>query len=507
MSSSDALTSSRAAGRGASRVEWRPWSRHAFDEAGRSRKPVLLSITAHWCRGCTIMDSTCYADAGIAATINRRFVPIRVDADRRPDIHDRYNLEGLPTTACLTPSGELLAGSTYLPPERLVSMLLEAADGYAERADELEERAAAAAAARRDRAPRPLASAPDLSAPDWFAELAVRECDRQFGGFGAGGRFLQIDALRVALRLVRSGRRPELAEAVRRTLDGMAEGAIHDRVEGGFFRYASARDWSKPRTEKLLSDQAGIASVYMEAADVLQRSDWMDVARRTIAFVSDALADRERGGFRASLAGDDDYYALGADARRERPRPDIDDTIFTDWNAAASRAFLQAAQAFPSPDLEREASRALDRVMSSFAGGDGVAHWADDPDAARGLLMDQVQAAAALLAHHEVNGRPGALEQALDLMRTAIRTLWDEHTGGFKDRRSAPDDVGLMRDPLRPLAANGDAARVLARLSTLTGDPDLQQRAIAVLQAQSSSYRRHGLAAAPYVAAVIDLLG
>ena len=38
----------------------------------------------------------------------------RVDTDRRPDINERYNLGGWPTTAFLTPEGELMTGGTFV---------------------------------------------------------------------------------------------------------------------------------------------------------------------------------------------------------------------------------------------------------------------------------------------------------------------------------------------------------------------------------------------------------
>jgi len=35
-------------------------------------------------------------------------VAVRVDNDRRPDINERYNMGGWPTTAFLTPDGDVL---------------------------------------------------------------------------------------------------------------------------------------------------------------------------------------------------------------------------------------------------------------------------------------------------------------------------------------------------------------------------------------------------------------
>ena len=100
-------------------VAWQPWGGAAFARARDEQKPVLLSIAATWCSSCHEMDRTSYADPDIVALINERFVPVRVDADDRPDISERYGLGGWPTTAFLTPGGEILAGGTFVPPDRM----------------------------------------------------------------------------------------------------------------------------------------------------------------------------------------------------------------------------------------------------------------------------------------------------------------------------------------------------------------------------------------------------
>ena len=93
-------------------------------------------------------------------------------------------------------------------------------------------------------------------------------------------------------------------------------------------------------------------------------------------------------------------------------------------------------------------------------------------------------------------------------MRTAIRAQWDEATGCFLDRvPGAPDAVGLLADPVTPLATNCVAAQVLARLSRVTGDPTLQDRALDVLRAFTTAYRQHGLFGAAYALAVGEVLG
>src|SRR5829696_2907486 len=107
-------------------VAWLPWGAAAFARARDEGKRVLLAIAAPWSAACRVMDERCYSDAEIVAEINRHYVPVRVDADRRPDVADRYELGGLPTTVFLDADGEILGGGTFVPPERFLEVLVRA---------------------------------------------------------------------------------------------------------------------------------------------------------------------------------------------------------------------------------------------------------------------------------------------------------------------------------------------------------------------------------------------
>ena len=108
-------------------VRWLPWSAVAFERARAEGKVILLSLHAAWSHACHDMDAACYVDHSIAEEINNRFVPVRVDADRRPDIAERYDLGGLPTTAFLDGDGNILGGGTFVPPQRLRDALTRVA--------------------------------------------------------------------------------------------------------------------------------------------------------------------------------------------------------------------------------------------------------------------------------------------------------------------------------------------------------------------------------------------
>jgi uncharacterized protein len=490
---------------------WLEWTADAFARARAEAKPVLLSITASWCHGCAVMDRVAYADPDVVEIVNSRFVPVRIDADRRPDVNERYNLDGWPTTALLTPSGEMLTGTTYLLTNGLRAMLLEVSDAYQARREELDQRAGAMTATRRARSMAVAGRVePDLSAPQWIARRALDECDPLYGGFGTGGKFLHVSALRVALaECARTGDRA-VRDALTQTLDAMADGQIRDAVEGGFFRYAGGRDWTRPHTEKMLEDQAGLVDLYAEAGRVLESPRYLHLARETMAYVGGTLTSRTPPTFYASQAADESYYQLGSvDLRRTLQPPIVDRTAFTDLTARAAAAWLRAGAIVHDPSAAEFGARALDRLLTlTYEPGNGVAHWFDGHAGIRGLLTDQVHAAWALLALHEATANPTWSMLAEELMRTALRMHWDDAGLGFFDRASdSGNDIGLMADPVKPLATNCLASRVLARLSRLTGKLDLQEKALDTLRSQTPVYRQQGLFGAPYALAVADVLG
>lgn len=118
-------------------IDWRSWGAGAFDEAARADKPMLLNLTTFWCDSCHSMDETTYSDPAITRQINEELIPLRVDADRYPHVHDRYIAGGWPTNAFLTPTGEVLWAGTYVAPEEFVRVAVWVLDAWRNRRSEL----------------------------------------------------------------------------------------------------------------------------------------------------------------------------------------------------------------------------------------------------------------------------------------------------------------------------------------------------------------------------------
>ena len=494
-------------------VAWLPWSGAAFARARAERAPVLLAIGAAWCRGCAEIARVTYRDPAVCDLIARRFVPVAVDADRRPDVSERYSLGGWPTTAFLTPAGQLLGGETFVDPERMATLLERVAEAFAQRREEV-------SGPPRRAVPPPgrAAGPPDAEGDDsadgedapgaaWLERRLLEAFDPAHGGFGTAPKRAHAPAVRFCLRRAAEGR-AALREAAARTLDAIGWGGLYDDVDGGVFRYCAAADWTAPRVEKLLAVNADALDLLLEGWRVLGEPRYRERAADLVRYVRDHLADRPAGGFFASQFADESYYAADAAARARRAAPPVDRSVYADGAARMAAAFLRAAEAFDDSSPAEFAVAALERVVGeTYERGGGVAHAVGGAanGSVRGLLADQVEVSAALLEAYGVAGRDVHLDVAQELMRFAMRALWDDAGGGFVDRVVADGDVGLLREPLKPFDLNCAAARVLVRLAGLTGSGDFRDRAAAALAAVRSDARRRGIDAAPWVLAALDL--
>ena len=80
------------------------------------------------------------------------------------------------------------------------------------------------------------------------------------------------------------------------TLDKMARGGIYDHLGGGFARYSTDERWLVPHFEKMLYDNALLASVYLEALQLTGEARYGQVARETLDYVLRRMT-AEEGGF------------------------------------------------------------------------------------------------------------------------------------------------------------------------------------------------------------------
>jgi uncharacterized protein len=477
-------------------VAWQPWSGVAFARARDEQKPVLLSISAAWCHSCHEMDRTSYADPEIAAIINDRFVPVRVDADDRPDISERYSLGGWPTTAFLTPGGDILGGGTFVPLERMRGVLTRVAEAF---------RSEPARVAASDVLPQAEAGGGGLN-DDQLTAHVFASFDPECGGFGVEPKFPHTAPLHLALELSAETSDPVYEHIVVASLDRMGWGGLYDAIDGGFFRYATTRDWQLPHFEKLLDVNAALARLFLEAGSKLQQTRFTDRASDTLRYIQTWLADPVDGGWYGSQQAGDRYYAADSPERRHAiAPPPVATSLYSDSNAVMVSTALEAAKVFGDDGLREFAIKSLERVLlACYKPGAGVAHYFNGEPRVRGLLADQLAMAAACLDVFDLTGNVVYEMMAEELAHFALRTTWDEERGGFVDR--ARDDVeppiGLMSRPLKPFVTNCEASRTLLRLASASGEEDFARTATAALAAMRPLAPAQGPLAAHYLLAV-----
>jgi hypothetical protein len=301
-------------------VAWQPWDEQALDRARREDKPIFLSIGYASCHWCHVMAHESFEDPETAAVLNEHFIPIKVDREERPDLDEIYMTAvqmltgrgGWPLNIFLTPALEPFYGGTYWPKESRMGMpsfrrvLETVATAYRDRRQELDASADQIADALRRGGPG-IEGETDTSLGPELIDRAVDQWrssfDQTWGGFGGAPKFPPATPLRVLLRHHHRTNDEAVLAPVTRTLDKMACGGVYDQVGGGFHRYAVDREWLVPHFEKMLYDNALLATAYLEAYQATGERRYARVARETLDYLLRDMAD-PAGGFHSAQDAD-----------------------------------------------------------------------------------------------------------------------------------------------------------------------------------------------------------
>ena len=310
-------------------VDWYEWGDEAFERARAEDKPLLVSVGYSSCHWCHVMEHESFESDAIAKLLNENFVSIKVDREERPDVDEIYmravqlltGSGGWPMSVFLTPDQKPFWGGTYFPPDDrggrpgFASILGALSDTYTGRRSEVEAAAdRLSAALRQMEGGRQFVAtgALDRSVPERAIEELIQTYDRHYGGFGGAPKFPPHGALELLLRATSMTPREDLERIIRGTLDGMAMGGIRDQVGGGFHRYATDAIWVVPHFEKMLYDNAQLASVYTEAFARWQNPEYRRVAEEALGWIAREMTSEEGGFFSAldadSEGGEGAYY-------------------------------------------------------------------------------------------------------------------------------------------------------------------------------------------------------
>jgi hypothetical protein len=264
------------------------------------------------------MERESFENDEIAALMNRLFVSIKVDREERPDVDQIYmqavqsmtGRGGWPMTVFLTPDGVPFYGGTYFPPEDRHGMpafprlLRSIADAYHSRRGEVLEagRQLVEAMGQSGR----LTGSTSLLTRDVLVRAYMGlggEFDERDGGLGQAPKFPQPMTWEAVLRVGRRTADARGLEMLQLTLTRMARGGIYDQLGGGFHRYSVDGQWLVPHFEKMLYDNAQLASLYLHAWLATGDGLYRRVAEETLDYVRREMT-HPAGGFYSAQDAD-----------------------------------------------------------------------------------------------------------------------------------------------------------------------------------------------------------
>ena len=411
-------------------VDWYPWGEEALARARREDRPILLSVGYSACHWCHVMAQESFADARVAAVMNRLFVNVKVDREERPDLDQIYQSAhqmlaqrpgGWPLTMFLSPDGTPFFAGTYFPRTPRYGM-----PGFPELCERIgaiwrEKRAEIAAQdeevlqAFSRTLPQPAPPAAFTGEPIEALLATLRASfDAVHGGFGGAPKFPHPSDLELCLR---KGARDMALLTLRR----MCEGGVYDQLGGGFYRYSVDARWTIPHFEKMLYDNGPLLALLADAWRVSAEPLFARCAAETAGWLMremqspeggyysslDADSEHEEGKFYVwyrdavrKLLGEEAYPAVAAHygldgppnfedrhwhlrvaavtglpdgakekllaARERRPRPARDEKILVSWNALAIRGMARAGRVFGRPEWTQSARRALAFIRATM---------------------------------------------------------------------------------------------------------------------------------------------
>ncbi|MGH7859296.1 MAG: thioredoxin domain-containing protein, partial [Candidatus Binatia bacterium] len=282
-------------------VDWYPWGPEAFARARAEKKPILLSVGYSACHWCHVMAHESFENEEIGRVMNEHFVNVKVDREERPDVDEVYmqgvqlltGRGGWPMTVFLTPEGEPFYGGTYFPPEDRHGLpgfrrvLLAVAEAWRERPQDVRQTVDRLLGAMRqlDRA-RPEKGPLDERLLERSAEALSKAYDARHGGLGRAPKFPNTMVFSLFLRAAHASGRRTLLDMTAETLRKMAEGGIYDQLGGGFHRYSVDERWLVPHFEKMLYDNAQLASLFLETWRASGDSFFLAVAEDVLRYVT-----------------------------------------------------------------------------------------------------------------------------------------------------------------------------------------------------------------------------
>jgi uncharacterized protein len=485
-------------------IHWYAWGEEALQAAREQNKPIFLSIGYSTCHWCHVLEKESFENDEVAAMLNESFICIKVDREEHPDVDQFYmnvvqamtGSGGWPLTVIMTPEKIPVFGGTYFPRNDLMKIIGALGTAWIEQPQKI--KAVGDTVSKFIEAGDRISTQSvtlDETLMKEFYKKSLISYDAENGGFGLAPKFPPTMKMRLLLRIAQRTGDEHAIKMVSSTLEAMARGGIYDHLGGGFHRYSTDPIWLVPHFEKMLYDQAAMATIYIESYQVTQNEVFESVARGVLDYVlkdmtgpqggfysaEDADSEGEEGTFYVwsetelkKVLTDEEYqqaikvfgvtpqgnfevtgksiFHLNKGVswkesssvevknvskkllqfREKRERPFKDDKVLTAWNGLMISAMAKAAQVLQDEKYIKAAQKSAQFIKANlYENGKLARRFRDNEAKFTASLDDYAYLIQGLIDLYESDFDEQWLGWANALQKKQDELFWDNKTGGY----------------------------------------------------------------------------
>lgn len=535
-------------------VYWYPWGEEAFERAMKEDKPIFLSIGYSTCHWCHVMERESFEDFEVASALNENFISIKVDREERPDIDHIYmaycqaftGQGGWPLSIFLTPNKEPFYAGTYFPKHNrygmsgFLSVLEEIKNSWQTNKQKIAEYSSFVVKSLEREKTSDTNFNPKTLLNKAYTHLK-NSFESTFGGFSTAPKFPTPHNLIFLLRTYYKSRESTALDMVEKNLVSMYKGGIFDHIGFGFCRYSTDKKWLVPHFEKMLYDNALLATTYLEAYKITKKELYADIARKIFTYILRDMTSPQ-GGFYSAEDADSEghegkFYVFTYDEIKEllqedgelfcrifgvtkegnfegknilnlinstidenqrefiencrqklytyregRIHPFKDDKILTGWNGLMIAALAIGGKILKDENYIRAAEKAADFILNNLVRQDGrlLARYRDGDSSILAYVDDYAFLIWSLLELYETSFKEKYLALAIHYNDELLRLFWDNNNGGLFMNGSDGEVLIIRPKEIYDGAipsGNSVSALNFLRLARLTNNSELEELA------------------------------
>ncbi len=477
-----------------SEIKWYTFE-EGLKKAKEEHKLILMDIYAKWCHWCNVIENTTYRDKEVIELIKKYYIPVRVDAEKRPDINKKYNQGGLPSTLILDSSGNIIFGAIYVSPDEMRKILLHYAKMSKEDIQKEVERVKLQKELKfkivKRRLKEKKVSPEEIHKIFKYVKLVY---DYQYGSLKGAPKFPKTDLpyfLELYWLIFDNQEAKKLAQ---KTLYAYAN--LIDKVEGGIYRYSVNEYWTEFHYEKLLKDQAQLSILYFNSYSLFQNREFLKYANMLLNFAKAKLYDKNTGYFFNSQGADivdengtllvtgEEYFSKDKTGRQIIKNavgyaPNIEKSIYYGNNLLMARALLYSYVFNNNKEDFKTGKSIIDKIVTKHFTTKGIPH---SEKINEYYLSNQVYFIQALLELYQLTANKSYLENALKMTQILDKYYYSKNLGIYVDLK----DTGLN---LKNISFIDDVFQLNQKLTTafyklymFTGDQLYLKKAMKIVK-------------------------